>query len=62
MAALCLAAVGAWSAHAGWFDGGRKTATGDGLSLATWNLEWLMTPATQAEFERALPTPATAQP
>ena len=46
IAALGLAALGAWSAHAGWFDDGRKTATGAGLSLATWNLEWLMTPAT----------------
>ncbi len=75
MAALCLAAVGAWSAHAGWFDGGRKTATGASLSLATWNLEWLMTPAPQVELsvrcqrqqprshERALPcTPGRTPP
>lgn len=75
IAALGLAALGAWSAHAGWFDGGRKTATGAGLSLATWNLEWLMTPQTQAELsarcqrqqprshERALPcTPGRKPP
>lgn len=75
MAALCLAAVGAWSAHAGWFDGGRKTAMGASLSLATWNLEWLMTPVTQVELsvrcqrqqprshERALPcTPGRTPP
>ena len=67
MTALCLAALGTWSAQAGWFDGGRKTTTAAGLSLATWNLEWLMTPQTQAELsarcqrqqprshERALP-------
>ena len=75
IAALGLAALGAWSAHAGWFDGGRKTTTGAGLSLATWNLEWLMTPQTQAELsarcqrqqprshERALPcTPGRKPP
>lgn len=73
--ALGIAALGAWSAHAGWFDGGRKAATGAGLSLTTWNLEWLMTPQTQAELsarcqrqqprshERALPcTPGRKPP
>lgn len=67
LAALGLVAVSVWSAHAGWFDGGRKATPDARLSLATWNLEWLMTPATQAELsarcqrqqprshERALP-------
>ena len=75
LAALGIAALGAWSAHAGWFDGARQAAPGAGLSLATWNLEWLMTPATQTELsarcqrqqprshERALPcTPGRTPP
>ncbi|HET6788779.1 MAG TPA: hypothetical protein VFH49_12495, partial [Aquabacterium sp.] len=61
--------------HAGLFGWGQDKATLDGLTLATWNMEWLMTPATHRELgtrcthqqpasaERAYPcTPGKPQP
>jgi endonuclease/exonuclease/phosphatase family metal-dependent hydrolase len=68
---ICLHAA---PTHAGWF--GRSSASGqDGLTLATWNMEWLMTPRTHGELaprcvsrqpaskERAFPcTPGKPQP
>ncbi len=36
--------------HAGLFDWGKDKSTLDGLTLATWNMEWLMTPATHREL------------
>ncbi|MGE5452709.1 MAG: endonuclease/exonuclease/phosphatase family protein [Acidobacteriota bacterium] len=61
--------------HAGLFDWRPDPAPSDGLTLATWNMEWLMTPATYRELsarctrqqpasqERAFPcTPGKPQP
>ena len=62
-------------AHAGWFGLGSDRTESARLSLATWNLEWLMTPQTHADLsarcqhqqprshERALPcTPGRTPP
>ncbi|WP_374258158.1 hypothetical protein [Aquabacterium sp.] len=64
----------AWAAHAGWFER-QNSAGATHVTLATWNLEWLMSPGTQAELqarctrqqpasdERALPcTPGRTPP
>jgi len=74
LASLLLAGA---SAHAGLFGFGSKDAGGAraGLTLATWNMDWLMTPAAHDELaarcvrqqpassERALPcTPGRAPP
>lgn len=61
--------------HAGLFDWGKDKAPPNGLTLATWNLDWLMTPATHHELgtrcthqqpasdQRAYPcTPGKPQP
>lgn len=75
--AFALACVG--SAHAGWLDriglGSKATSQGSGLTLATWNIEWLMTPEEHARLaarctskqprsgDRALPcTPGRKRP
>jgi endonuclease/exonuclease/phosphatase family metal-dependent hydrolase len=73
--ALLLSAAS--SAHAGWFDWGSREAPSPstGLTLATWNLDWLMTPQAHGELaarcmrqqprssERALPcTPGRTPP
>ncbi|MBI5924630.1 MAG: endonuclease/exonuclease/phosphatase family protein [Aquabacterium sp.] len=71
---VLLASLQATPARAGWF--GSPTSAGkDGLTLATWNLAWLMTPRTHEDLaprclskqpasdERAFPcTPGKPQP
>lgn len=55
MAIASLLAITAPSAHAGWFS--RSDQPRVGITLATWNMEWLMTPATY----RTLASRCTAQ-
>lgn len=64
---LLLAVLASSSAHAVWYDGVGQGSAGTRLGMATWNLEWLMLPATHAALsarcqrqqprshERALP-------
>ena len=52
-ACVALALLAATATHAGWLDklgiGAPSAGAGSGVTLATWNLEWLMVPA---EHER----------
>ena len=55
IASLALTLLAATPTQAGWFDSDKPTE----LTLATWNIEWLMTPATHAAL---LPSCSRTQP